>query len=440
MAWVVIVSIATGETGSVASTTIEETATAFVRELSEHRFAAAAARFDEEMNRRLPADKLEQTWTAMEAQVGALVATTDTRRRTIGPYPAVFVACAFERDTFDAKIVFDERGEKIGGLWFQSAAGDLPRLPEGVVEREVTVGGPDWPLPGTLTLPTTETDPQRRWPGVVLVHGSGPIDRDSTVGGCKPFRDLAWGLAARGMAVLRYDKRTLALKDRSRDLGAKLTVQEEVIDDALAALALLRSTDGVDPARVYLLGHSLGGLLAPRIAAQARRADLNVAGLILAAPTGRSPHQAIVGQVTYILGLDGGVSPDEQAQLDYLRRQADGVEALLQSDATPADDALLLGAPPAYWRSLRAGDAPGEAARLQLPMLILHGGRDYQVTAEDLAIWRSALGQIPGVAFEEFPSLNHLLIAGEGPSSPAEYQHSGRVDEKAIDVIAHWLR
>jgi len=89
-------------------------------------------------------------------------------------------------------------------------------------------------------------DPEGKgpFPAVVLVHGSGPQDRDETIGPNKPFRDLAWGLASQGIAVLRYDKRTKVHGAMMAGAVEQFTVKEETIDDALAAVALLRGTDG----------------------------------------------------------------------------------------------------------------------------------------------------------------------------------------------------
>ena len=124
----------------------------------------------------------------------------------------------------------------------------------------------DYPLPGLLPLP----DGAGPFPAVLLVHGSGPQDRDEAVGPNRPFRDLAVGLADLGVASLRYDKRTFAHGKRLADaLQGRLSVEEEVIRDALCAAALLRAEPLIRPDRVYLLGHSMGGMLAP---ASTRRA------------------------------------------------------------------------------------------------------------------------------------------------------------------------
>src|SRR5262249_57372826 len=123
------------------------------------------------------------------------------------------------------------------------------------------------------------------FPGVGLAHGSGPNDRDETIAQNKPFKDLALGLASRGIAVLRYDKRTKVYPAKMAGL-AGLTVKDEVVDDAIAAASMLRSQPRIDPARVFVLGHSLGGMLVPRIAA----ADAKLAGVIVMAGGPPAPH------------------------------------------------------------------------------------------------------------------------------------------------------
>ena len=147
-------------------------------------------------------------------------------------------------------------------LLLAMSAASAPRLGAqggAFVERDTAV------VTGTIRLPATLTYPAgvARAPGVVLVHGSGPNDRDETVGANKPFRDLAHGLAGRGIVVLRYDKRSKVAP--LAFMGRPFTVDEEVVDDALSAAALLRGLPEVDPSRVVVLGHSLGGTLAPRI-------------------------------------------------------------------------------------------------------------------------------------------------------------------------------
>ncbi|MEG0767506.1 MAG: alpha/beta fold hydrolase, partial [Clostridia bacterium] len=141
------------------------------------------------------------------------------------------------------------------------------------------IGKDPWALPGTLTVPTAATG---KMPAVVLVHGSGPNDRNESVGGTAIFRDLAHALASRGIAVLRYDKRTLVHGAQfTPEIINGLTVEQETIEDALSAIAQLRADSRIDPARVFLVGHSMGAMLAPRIDAEGG----NLTGLVLMAGT-----------------------------------------------------------------------------------------------------------------------------------------------------------
>jgi dienelactone hydrolase len=280
-------------------------------------------------------------------------------------------------------------------------------------------------VPGTLSVPTGKGP----FPAVVLVHGSGPNDRDETLGPNKPFRDLAWGLASKGIAVLRYEKRTRIHGDKLAMLP-KPTVQEETVDDAVAAAQLLRRTDGIDPRRVFVLGHSLGGMLIPRIGAR----DGEIAGLVVLAGLTRPMEETIVQQLSYLASLDGKVSDEEKKRLDQFQEQEARIKAL-----TPESTESLMGIPASYWLDLRGYNPPALAARLRQPLLILQGERDYQVTMEDYQAWKKGLAEKKNVTFKSYPSLNHLFIEGEGKVTPAEYEKAGHVAAAVIDDIAEWI-
>lgn len=284
----------------------------------------------------------------------------------------------------------------------------------------------DCPLPATLTMPNGPGP----FPAVVLVHGSGPNDRDESIGPNKPFKDLAWGLATRGIAVLRYEKRTKQCPTQMVQSLATLTVNEETVNDALAAVAYLRGVPAVDPDRVFVLGHSLGGTVAPRIAAR----DPRLAGLILLAASNRNLADLMVEQNEYLALSDGNITADEQQALADLRRQAERAKALDFKEGE-----VILGAGRAYWADILAYDPIATARSLAVPMLVLQGERDYQVTLVDFAAWKEGLAGRAGVQFKSYPALNHLFIAGSGQPNPGEYDVPGNVAREVVDDIAAWI-
>lgn len=405
----------------------------FVDTLAGGGFAKGHATFDETVAKQISVEQLEAVWTALQTQAGRFVKRHDARAEFQSPYTITHVTCEFDRAWIDTRVVFNQAG-KVAGLQFLPARKPGQQTPpyaqpDLFAEVPVEFGDPEWRLPGTLSLPKGNP----RCPAVILVHGSGPNDRDETIGANKPFRDLAWGLASRGIAVLRYDKRTRVHSTKLAGVMAGFTVKQEVTDDVGHALGLLRQRTDVDPQRIFVLGHSLGGMLAPRIA----RDHSGIAGLAILAGATRPLEDMMLEQVEYIARLDGSVSAEEQQQLDQLRAVAARAKALTARDA--ANPGPLMGAAPSYWLDLRAYDAPTTAARLTLPMLILQGGRDYQVTANDLANWKKPLANRANVQFKIYPALNHLFIAGTGQSGPAEYQIPGFVSEEVVRDLVEWL-
>jgi dienelactone hydrolase len=298
------------------------------------------------------------------------------------------------------------------------------------MELEVRLGADDATIPGTLTLPVGGGP----FPAVVLIHGSGPNDRDETVGPNKPFRDLAWGLAEHGVATLRYDKRSHSRPADLLALGDGLTVREEVIDDARLAFDLLREREDIDPSRIYFVGHSLGGSLLPRIAA----IEPQPAGLIsLAGATDLRPEK-IVEQTRYIVSNDGEITDAERAHLEAIEDAVATVRASLDGNE-PDPPGYIMGAPIAYFRDLLQHEPATQAAALGLPILVLQGTRDYQVTLEDFEGWKQALANKPFACCVTYEGLDHLFRMGEGASTPDDYLRSAPFAPRVIDDIANWI-
>lgn len=394
---------------------------------------ARAGRFDEirdmfapELRVHVPPETLRASWAASVAGLGAVTAIGEAET---GEGPGVQLSrtpVRFEHG--ELTVIISTSGEWIVGIqlepprpdpgpqWTPPTYADQTAFTEG----EVTLEAAGFAVPGTLALPASGAPTSV----VVLLSGSGPHDRDETIGVSRPLRDLAWGLASRGIGVLRAEKVTYA---HGKELPETFTLSDEYVPHALAAITLLRQR--FPDARVYVAGHSLGGTIAPRVVAEGH-AD----GMILLAGGAQPLHWSAVRQMRYL----ASVQPMAQNAIDTLAAQAERVDSDLTPD-TPARE-LPFGTPAAYWLSVRDYHPVAAAAELRVPILIVNGGRDYQVTvADDLALWRDGLAGHPNVTIEMVEPANHLLAAGEGRSTPGEYTTLQHVMPEIVDMVAGWI-
>ncbi|MDL4820834.1 alpha/beta hydrolase [Actinomadura opuntiae] len=411
----------------------EATAAGVVRSLRAGRFTEVEALFAAPLRDVASAGTLRVAWTEATARHGTVTSVGEPVAEPIGTgLVRVSVPVECERGALTVVMSVDGSGLLNG---FRLAPGGTAAWspppyadPSAFEERDVVLASGPLSAPGTLSLPRGRGP----WPGVVLLSGGGPFDRDATSGPNKPLKDIAWALAARGIAVLRFDKVTFAHPaEVAADPG--FTMADEYVPHALAAVALLRREPDVDAARVFVLGHSMGGKAAPRVAA----ADPSVAGLVIMAGDAQPMHEAAVRVTRHLASLAPG--PDADAAVEAIARQAARVADPALSPSTPAAD-LPFGLSAPYWLDMRAYDPVATALDLRKPMLILQGGRDYQVTVEDdLSRWRATLGGRPDVTIRVHDAADHLFFPGTGPSTPAGYDRPQHVDPAVIDDIAAWL-
>jgi len=404
-----------------------------VQELSARQYDKVEARFDATMAAAMPLEKLQSFWDATLAQTGAFKAVTGVTSAELQGYHVVTLACAFEKAPLNLRFAFD-KDSKIAGFFLVPAAApwSAPAYanPGAFHERSVTVASGAWQLPGTLTEPNGAGP----FPAVVLVQGSGPHDEDETIGSNKPFKDLAWGLASRGIVVLRYEKRTHKYAAQLAKKTPTLTVKEEVIDDARAAAALLAQQPEVRKARIYVLGHSLGGMLAPRIA----EGDNQIAGIIIMAGSTRPLGQIVLEQVTYLSSLPGPAGEGAKKQIGAAEKFAQDYES---PTLKPGETVSMMGnpMPASYVLDLRSYDPTATAARLKIPILVIQGESDYQVTKKDFEGWEKALAGHSNVIMKTYPGLCHLFTPASSPPSPADYDKPGHVAKATVDDIANWV-
>lgn len=413
----------------VRTESVIELAEEFITLLASEDFPKAVEMFDKDMKAALPEKEMVKLWASLQEEFGPFKGQSFSHTDETQGYDLVFITCEFQKAALDARIVFNAK-KQIAGLFFQPSESSYTVPPyvdfDLFEEMDVTVGDGDFALPGTLSMPKGEGP----FPAVVLVHGSGPNDRDESIGPNKPFRDLAYGLASRGIAVLRYDKRTLVHAEKMLEQAASVTVWEETVEDALRAVSLLKGTAGIDADRIYVAGHSLGATLAPRIGLH----DKDLAGLILLAAAARPLEDLILEQYEYIFSLEESTAEKEQ-ELEKIRAMV----ARVKDPELKAETPDLFGVYGAYWLDLRDYEPARVAAQLELPLFIQQGERDYQVTMTDYAIWQEALAGRENASFKSYPRLNHLFIQGEGQSQPNEYMVPGNVDREVIEDIAAWI-
>jgi len=396
----------------------DETVQAVLAELEARDVAAVHARFNARMKRGFSESQLRSAWTVLVEGLGAPEGSTVIHREQQQGYDVRVAVMSFERGAVQLTLSTNPETQELAGFYMKP----IPKPEDGAARESedfrseaLPVGSDPFVLDGILTLPKAEGP----FPAVVLIHGSGPQDRDSTVGPNKPLRDIAEGLAAKGVATLRYHKRTF---QHGAKLSADIGIDDEVIVDAVAAVRLLASRPEVDSKRIFVVGHSLGALLAPEIAVRAG----GVAGTVLLAPPGQAPWDSVLMQLRYL------ETPEEE-----LAKVEASVANLEAGGLGP--EASILGAPAAYWKDWASRDGVAMAKKLAKPMLILRGDRDYQVTEVDIATWTKAFAEDPRVTIRSVPGANHLFIPGEGKPGPAEYFREGKVDQRVIEAIADFV-
>lgn len=407
----------------------------------ESAFAMMTAQMTEAME-----ETLDAAWLQLTDAMGPLTETGSYTGSAADGYEVIEMTLVFEKGTAVQRTVFDSEN-LIAGLWFRpgEAEGSSAGLPpEGIEEIAVTVdAGEGYPLGGMLTMPENEGPVA----AVVLVHGSGPSDMNEAVGANAPFRDLANALAESGIAVLRYDKRSFAYGAEmaaSEDL-AKLTVDEETVYDAVAAVKLLKSWEGIDAERVYLLGHSMGGGLLSYI----NSLGAGCAGYIIMAGTPRGLWELSAEQ--NLLYADALEQAGEVAAAEEVRRAVElekqkGLLLRDMSDADALDEAnAVFGMSAWYLRKFEQTDAVGLHVADGLPVLILQGEKDRQVTMADFQLWKDGLAEHGAATFISYPELNHLFGEYEGEEVPftelvtVEYAQKTPVSDAVISDIAEWI-
>ena len=413
--------------------TTSEIATEFITYLSQGNYNTAYNYFNSTVKNQFSLAQFQGTWEYFTVTYGEFESIQDTIPSNESGFNIVRINCTFaDGYVITFRIVFDDLKE-ISGFWTDKIETISPYVApsyaniSSFTESEVTIGSGAWELPATITIPNGEGP----FPSVILVHGSGANDRDETIGPNKPFKDIAWGLASNNIIVLRYDKRTLVYPEETAG-DKNLTVKEEVVDDAIEAVKFLQTYEEVNQNKIYVLGHSLGAMMAPQIATF----EENITGLIMLAAPARSLEDLMYNQTVYLSELDGVIDENESLVINMTKDALEKIKSLNISE-----DERVLTVYKAYWEYLNKYDQVKTVDNLTIPILLLQGKRDYQVTyEEDYAIWNTTLKDNNNTLLKTYDLLNHLFIQGEGKPTNTEYMIQGQVSEDVIQDITSWIK
>lgn len=404
-------------------------ANTFFTLLEQNKYEEAHQYFEVAEQAKISPDNLKQLWANVKNNLNEVVSLEAIQSKIQGEYYVVLVSGEFKNGDQNFSLVFNKAEKMVGFFMPPKPVSYInPAYADSTLytEKMVYLKSGTHQLAAMVTVPKNATN----FPIVVLVHGSGPSDMDETVGVNKPFKDIALGLAAKGVASLRYVKRTLIY---ANEFGKLFTVKEEVLDDAVAAIAFAKTVKDVDTKSIYVLGHSLGGMLAPRIATLAPE----IKGLILAAAPARKLGDLIIEQNKYMFALANDTTKAGQQMLANVLVEVE--KSKLDKLGNIKPDSLILGLPAAYLVDLNQYDQLEVAKKLKQRILVLQGGNDFQVSAIDYKLWESTLAENANAKTLFYPSLNHLLSFQTEKGTMQQYQKPANVSEQLLIDIVAWI-
>lgn len=407
---------------------------AFLNYMKKGNFNKSYSYFDKVITDKITTQNLEAIWSSVNVQVGEYTGSTGSNSEFKDSTETIIINGQFESGKLDIKFVYNAKHKIVGFFFLQPKGGASyvePSYQDKSLYKEQDIS---LKIKGGLKLPGKFVAPNQSklFPIVIFVQGSGPSDMDETLGPTKLFKDMSIGLAKYGIGSYRFDKRTKIYPEQFVS-NSNYTVNDEVIEDIVSAINFCKKLEGVDSNSIYIIGHSLGGMLAPRI----NQLKPELKGLILMAANARPLEDLILEQITYIYSLDG-LNEIEKNQIEILSNQLKLVKQL-QSNEIKNSSELPLGLSASYWIDLNKYNQVETLSLLKNRTLILQGERDYQVTLNDFEIWHKGLAKRDNVVYKSYPLLNHMFIEGTGKSIPAEYNKAGNVPEYVIMDISNWI-
>ena len=386
--------------------------------LLENNYKLSYNYLDESIKLKVSVSLLEETVLQLESQLGKFKSIIDSNNEK----ETYFFYSEFEKMKLDIKITFNEENKIIG--FFFVPHKEFKK--ENSLGKELNIKSNNLELKGTLLTP--ENDSLKKL--VIFIHGSGPNDRDETIFENKPFKDIAESLYKRGIASYRFDKKTFSNPESFNDNS---TIDEEVTIDIINIINYFKNDNQFSNYEIIILGHSLGAYLTPRIINKSNK----VSKAIMLAGNARPLDKLIIEQYNYLYELNS--TEDLKSELGKLKNQISFLHSKKFNFNTSKEN-LPLNLSANYWQSILDYNPLKEVKKVKIPMLILQGERDYQVTIKDFELWKKSLDNNKKVTFISYPKLNHLFITGDKKSEPKEYMIKGIVDEMVINDIFNFIQ
>lgn len=414
--------------GVYAQETIQDVA----QKLANHKYKKVYKCFDTNMQSKVPVSQLKGLWEQMESTAGKLQNVVDVRQTARESGTKESAMLQFEQASVQMTMSVNDKG-KINGLYISQLAYQPPVYGKdlGVGKKYMNFISNSYNLSGELVIPLDCNS----CPLVILVHGSGPNDKDETIGPNKVFYDLALGFASKGIATYRYDKRSKLYPEAFKE---QFDLYDETINDAISAFYHLKGDTSLHFSKYVMLGHSLGAYAMPLIADSLKN---NLDGAILFSANARKLEDLIEYQMKYLTEFDGEITKEEAKIITENTKKANDIRTLNYTQETSAED-LLAYWPGTFWKGIANYNPVSQLnANTTTPFFILQGEKDYQITITDFEIWRTAVGAKDNVKMQSYPNLTHLFTTSiNDKPSPADYFLPNNVEFQVIWDMADWIK
>lgn len=389
---------------------------------------------DATMKRYMDANQLEATWNSLIENYDTIQFINETIITQKDSFKITETKIDFVKKSFLFKLTINNKGE-ISGMYFLNTK--LKYTPPdyintlNFIETKIAVPAENIISEGVLSLPKA----QQNVPLVIIVGGSGGTDKDGTLGPNKPYKDIAWALAAKGIAVYRYDKRTAnpANLKGIKNLNDFL-LYEEYVEDLKNIVAYFSEDKRINPKQIFIAGHSQGGFMLPYFT----KACPKIKGVISLAGN----YSNVVDLMAYQFEYLKQFLPDSASKqaYDVLIKKAEYMKLNISSTQINKDS-MIPGLTMAYVKDMMTnGPEKLHVVLHKKPALFIQGERDYQVPMSEFELWKKAMQKSCCSTFISYPKLNHLLMEGEGISKPTEYNKPNNVPEYVVDEIATWVK